>query len=253
MRTLHLILSCLLVCACDPLPAQNSGTVSLTQTTVAGARLHTLFAAFVEVPLNATLRGELPGCERLAEDGLCRALDCAASTSIAGPSAGTIRARVGGSELLSAERGESGAYGASGSGDAFAPGDSVTLSATGDEVGAFEATVVAPAALDVALPSTIDRTAPLTLQWSASIAAEEVSISLTPPAGGTMVTCRLPASDGEVTISPGLLGQLATGTVAVSVSAYNASWQRPGGLAAPGDYDVLVMVAENQLGSALVE
>ncbi len=212
-------------------PTPNGALVALLQHEgEAGA----LSGMFFDRPLDHLLRGEIPGCTTIMESGACHAVQCSSGPALTSANAGTLRASVRGVEIATASLGES-TYFATQTSPIFAPGDLIEISAGGDVVPAFRASVLAPEALLSSIPSTISRANDLTLTWSPAIAAAHVQVSLLPSTGSVLVTCRLPTASGMVTVARSLLAQLPNDdSTSVTVFTENATRVRA------GTYDVHV-------------
>ncbi len=251
---------CLLLAGCDSrridgadagrdaaMAASSGGLVSLTQLDQSTGN-HILFGTFLERPLDALLRGELPGCAVAAESGSCRAVLCGSGAATPSSNAGTLVASVGGVEVASATL--SGAtYGAVQPGTVFSSGDTIEISAGGGVVPAFRASVIGPDAPITSLPSTFSRSNDLTLTWPSALAAQELQLAVLPTAaGGALISCPVPASSGSVTISRELAGMLSIGSTLLTLSAYNATRARA------GTYDVHVAAARGvSINATIVE
>lgn len=206
---------------CGPGSAARAGTVTLTSQ----ASSHSLNAGFVEASVEDVVAGRLPTCTVPASAGDCYTLVCPTQAPMFF-GAGTITASVEGTQLLSADANPLGIYAAQGSGPAFTAGQTVSFAATGAAVPAFTGSVSAPEPPATTLPASIPSSADLVVTWTASIAAEDVSLLII-GTGGQLI-CRAPASQGTITVASSLLSSLGTGTAAVSLAASNSTRQTAG-------------------------
>jgi hypothetical protein len=242
LRLAHVAIALLAGCGGPGGGTSRSGTVSLAQNTVFATTQHTMVGFFTDVSLDALRRGELPGCTLVGESGDCRALTCTSAAGTSGVSAGTLTASVDGTMVLSAmPAGTSSGYNASGTGMAFTAGQTVSFNATGGLVPAFAGSVTAPEAPVATLPSTIARGSDLVLTWNATVMAESVQVAVVPaaPSGPqTLISCRTSAGSGSLTVSSTLLGDLATGSGIVSLSAFNET------VVTAGEHSISVTAAQ---------
>jgi uncharacterized protein (TIGR03437 family) len=152
------------------------------------------------------------------------ALDAGPKLSLSGPnipagSMGPVTSAIGTSYggALTAGTLTSGTYNLSGPG--------------GSQVAAFNASTVFPGSFTVTnwnSITTIDRTQPLTLNWTGSgVDQVGVVIASVVVSGGqdhlTTINCTVPAAPGSYTIAAGALGLLPAGSVAVSVQGLHAN------------------------------
>ncbi|AKF05500.1 hypothetical protein [Sandaracinus amylolyticus] len=215
--------------------APRSGLVSLTHTNLGS---HVLFGYFGPGTIEDLRAGLLfAECTIDDERGDCIALTCPGGSETATHDAGALSASIDGVELLVAgEPGASGIYSALGTGAAFEAGDVVRFAATGADVPAFSADVIAPSAPAITLPTTISRDAPLTLTWGATT-AESVQVGLV--GAGTGVRCIVPAARGSVTVDPALLASEALGSnTLLNVTAFTTTE------VVAGDYALDVSVSD---------
>ncbi|UJR81879.1 hypothetical protein [Sandaracinus amylolyticus] len=201
----------------------RSGLVSLTHANVGGEVRHVLFAYFGTGTIEDLRAGLLfAACTIDDERGDCIRVSCPGGASVTSDDAGALSASIDGAEVIAASApSASGTYSVLGTGPAFESGDVVTLAATGADVPAFSADVIAPSPLDITLPTSISRAAPLTLTWGATT-AESVQLGLV--AAGTAVRCIVPGASGTLTVDPALLAAGGIGSNAlISVSAFTTT------------------------------
>jgi hypothetical protein len=206
--------------------SSGSGAFFVDQYVADGEPATIISATFyVGVPLDQLLM-ERPGCPVLAVSGPCRALRCGAPTVRLGD-AGTVSASVRGSTFLAGDLRPPGTYLEGRAGHSFSAGEIVTLAGTGGDLPPFTATIAAPEAPTVTLPATISRTADLTVTWPSTIAAELAVLSI--GSMGVSVGCRLPASEGTVTVASSVASYLTPGMGSIHLSMSNQGAPVAGG------------------------
>lgn len=198
----------------------RSGSVSLANSESGGTSTHVLTGAFLDAPIDEVLAGNLPGCEVQARAGDCEIIRCAGASPTFF-NAGTITASVAGTELLSASPGASGGYNATGTGPAFTAGQVVSFTATGGAVPAFAGSVTAPETPTVTLPAAIQSGADLVVTWPSTLAAEQAIFVLV--SSGTLLSCRVPASQGTITIASTLLTNVGPGAANIALAGVNST------------------------------
>jgi hypothetical protein len=99
----------------------------------------------------------------------------------------------------------------------WAPGDMITVTATGGDVGAFSQTVPALALPSVDFPSTFSATASLTLTWTPDPNAQTMSFVLDNGSDSEII-CQTPDSVGTVTVDSSLFASFSAGTVTLSAT-----------------------------------
>ncbi|MCB9592283.1 MAG: hypothetical protein H6719_06095 [Sandaracinaceae bacterium] len=217
-----------------------SGTVSLGHN----VDTHSLSGLFTEsIPVERLLEGALsPLCTTIVESGGCRVFECPSASGF--EPAGTLTASVNGTDVETATPGTENLYLATGSGRVFVAGDTVRFTSTGDVVPAFDVTVTAPATGTASVPSTISRTAPLTVTWSTATAPDRIQFVLSSPA--RVLACIVDGAGGSLTVDTTALGALApTATGGFAMSAFNLT------PVTVGDWDLLATASE-ALGTGAV-
>lgn len=99
----------------------------------------------------------------------------------------------------------------------WAPGDTIKVTATGGDVGAFSETIPALALPSVDFPSTFSATASLTLTWTPDPNAQTMRFVLGDRTGSQII-CQTPESVGTVTVDSSLFASFSAGTVTLFAS-----------------------------------
>jgi hypothetical protein len=99
----------------------------------------------------------------------------------------------------------------------WAPGDTIKVTATGGDVGAFSETIPALASPSVDFPSTFSATASLTLTWTPDPNAQTMTFGLGDRTGSQII-CQTADSVGTVTVDSSLFASLSAGTVTLSAT-----------------------------------
>jgi hypothetical protein len=214
-------------------PNDFSGAVSITQTGT-GHSASGIFSR--EVPIDRLLIGALsPLCTDVLVEGACRVVECPAPAAF--ESAGTLTATVNDVEVASLTPGSGNTYLRTDATTVFAAGDSVEFAATGDTVPAFTLATTAPAPPTITFPTTIARTAPLSLSWSGA-RAERFQIVLS--SGARVLVC-LGEDTGSVSVPPALLGELAASTTAfLGLTVFNQA------VVTEGEWTIAATAAEGR-------
>lgn len=206
----------------------------------------TLSAYFGSAPPSASDRWLFEtGCVALDQEGPCRLIACSGepSTALAGEVSATWRDHHVDTFLL-----DDGAEIAGALVDEYlgvttldvAAGEAISITATGDAVPAFTATVLEPAPVEAVLPTRASRSADVVVRWTPS-SADEMDVLLRPiSAGSPVVVCTVPASDGVVTLP----ARLVAGTSRAAESAWLAFQSVSTTTVIVGDYAIDVYAAD---------
>lgn len=132
----------------------------------------------------------------------------------------------------------------------FFTGSQLTITAAGDSVSAFSASVMPPSPMVVALPPVssgakrqVNRTQPLSVTWTGASAGSVVISLQTNLPYTAYVICTVPASDGNATIVPSVLAHLTPGEGFLMVSQQSTTEVQA------GDWPISVVAATNSLTS----
>lgn len=235
--------------ACHDGGASRGGYVTVSQYVVTGTTLSSQNAAFLALPLDLVESGAITGCTTESA-GACTSVTCPGTSTITGHSAGDITIAVDAVRYTTLVRNTSGFYGGAGSVPTFTVGQTVTATATGGEVPAFELSARAPAAPTATLPATFSRSAPNVVRWDASVDADFVVVAVVGAAASTsgIITCRdLDPTTGSVEIPETLLAELDGAAVTVGVGGYREV------RTSAGSYDVALEVVNGTMGSAALQ
>lgn len=185
------------------------------------------------------------GCVVIDREGPCRAITCngTPSSESAGNITGRWRDRTIDTYLLPEVAELAGAvideYIGTGPLDVEA-GELIGVTATGDVVPAFTATVTEPDPVEATLPTRVSRSTDLVVTWTPSAAAE-MDVFLTPmPIDSPIVVCTVPASAGAVTLP----GRLVAGTSDRSTTAWLTLQSIETTTVVAGDYQIDVYAAD---------
>lgn len=131
--------------------------------------------------------------------------------------------------------------------DLFSAGDTLTVTASGDEVPAFTATVDAPAPLaNVGFPASLSRSAPATVTWTAGTAnAVWLLLNSATVTEGALL-CRT-TDTGSFTMTPAALALLPSGVTKATFIMYRLDETEK----TAGAWTIYVRAADGQVSGAL--
>ena len=205
----------------------HSGYVSIMQSVVnvAGTEYasYSFAAGFTQGEISST--GST--CD-IQDDGLCRITDCTSSGTTT-PSYETVSAGVlqlsGGNQPLTLTPDASGTYAAvTGQERLWSSGATLTVTASGADVPAFQETLYGAAPVTLTSPvlppagtqGVISTSTPLTVTWSGGVAGTVLVMLSRTIQGSTTrsvtVSCTYPAADGSGTVPASAMGALPIGS-----------------------------------------
>ncbi len=222
-----------------------SSAVGLVAVTQAGGQRIVSGFFTRDLTLDHLLAGNLsPLCVDMRREGACRIVECPPGAA-AGPwvMAGTLTASIEGATLASVTAGADGSYLDLAPGTAFAAGDRVGLAASGGDVPAFSLETTAPATPTAMMPTTLDRSAGLTLRWTGAPPADDAQLVVV---SGTRSLVCLGPDTGSFTVSPALASELAaTATATLSLAVFRSTRGRA------GEWEILASASQGVLAGVV--
>lgn len=188
------------------------------------------------------------------ESGDCKYIECAteATTELEYRSAGAVTITGGLREVtLEPDAADEYAFDNNGMSELFTGGETLTVTAEGGDVPAFQLEATAPSVVTLSAPElmplmVVDRSADLDFAWTGGEAGNVVAVvGITRPDRVTNVICTFEASSGSGTIPASMLSNLdpmETGDVAAVVATVTSEEQTDA-----GDWQVSFTLATNAL------
>lgn len=193
----------------DNAPGIKEGQVFISEVATTPTPTSLAYASLLDGPLEVTL-ADADGCVTMPNNP---ATSLPAGTiTITGTTAAVTLVQAGQGEVYSPN--------APAPTDLFTAGATLTVSGTGATVPAFTGTVTAPAKLEnVAFPSTLSRSAPATITWTAGTGTAMWFLLTT--SGGAML-CRGP-DNGSFTLTTAALALLSSTATSARIIGYRVS------------------------------